>query len=71
MQSLSSVYNAQILIASHAPVILGSVDAQSVLCFAKSENGATDIVAGDKHPRLRDWKREENLGVLFAAGVLG
>lgn len=71
VQSLSSVYNAQILVASHAPVILGSVEPESVLCFAKTAEGATDIVAGDKHPRLRDWRREENLGVLFSAGVLG
>jgi predicted ATPase len=71
VQSLSSVYNAQILVATHAPVILGSVDADQVLCFAKTAEGATDIISGDRHPRLRDWRRQENLGVLFAAGVLG
>ncbi len=70
-QSLSSVYDAQILLASHSPVILGIADAKSVLCFAKTEDGATDIVRGDLHPRLQDWKGETNLGVLFAAGVLG
>jgi hypothetical protein len=31
---------------------------------------STDIVLGRKHPALRDWKGETNLGVLFAAGVL-
>jgi predicted ATPase len=70
-QSLSSVYSAQILLATHSPVILSSVDADKVLCFARTEQGATDIVQGDQHPALRDWRREENLGVLFAAGVLG
>lgn len=70
-QALSSVYDAQILLATHSPVILSIVDAPQVLCFAKTPEGATDIVRGDVHPRLRDWRGEENLGVLFAAGVLG
>ena len=69
-QSLSSVYDAQILLASHSPVILGIADAKSVLCFAKTEDGATDIVCGDLHPRLQDWKGETNLGVLFGREFL-
>jgi predicted ATPase len=70
-QSLSSVYSAQILLATHSPVILSAVDVDKVLCFARTSQGATDIVRGDQHPALRDRRREESLGVLFAAGVLG
>ncbi|MCU0292533.1 MAG: ATP-binding protein [Thermoanaerobaculaceae bacterium] len=70
-QSLSSVYGAQVLLATHSPVILGIVDADKVLCFAKTAGGETDIVSGANHPALRDWKGETNLGVLFAGGVLG
>jgi len=70
-QSLSSVYDAQLLLASHSPVILGCAPTESVLCFAKNEEGATDVVSGPNHPRLQEWKGEANLGVLFAAGVLG
>lgn len=70
-QSLSSVYDAQILLATHSPVILSMVDADKVLCFAKTPEGATDIVMGSKHPSLREWRGETNLGVLFAGGVLG
>jgi hypothetical protein len=70
-QSLSSVYDAQILLASHSPVILSLAKAEKVLCFGKTADGATDIVAGDQHPALRDWKGEVNLSELFAAGVLG
>ena len=70
-QSLSSVYDAQILLASHSPVILSAADAKTVLCFKKTPDGATDIVRGSDHPALRDWQGETNLGVLFAAGVLG
>ena len=70
-QSLSSVYDAQILVATHSPVVLSLVEPASVLCFAKTREGAVDIVKGDEHPALRDWKGEANLGVLFAGGVLG
>ncbi len=70
-QSLSSVYDAQILLATHSPVVLGIADYNSVLCFAKTESGATNIIRGNEHPRLREWKGETNLGILFASGVLG
>ncbi len=70
-QSLSSVYNAQILLATHSPVILGIAPTESVLCFAKSPEGATDIVRGSQHPALEQWRGETTLGTLFAAGVLG
>jgi len=70
-QSLSSVYDAQIMLATHSPVILSGAKPEEVLCFAKTEEGATDIVSGDQHPELADWRGEVNLGTLFASGVLG
>jgi predicted ATPase len=70
-QSLSSVYDAQILLATHSPVILSQARLEQVLCFKKTESGATDIVAGPQHPALRDWKGQPNLDVVFASGVLG
>ena len=69
-QSLSSAYDAQILLATHSPVILSVAKPSQVLCFSKTASGAVDVVRGDEHPALRDWKGEENLGVLFAGGVL-
>jgi predicted ATPase len=71
LQSLSSVYAAQILLASHSPVILGCAPTESLLCFAKDDQGATDVVSGPNHPRLREWRGQTDLGTLFAAGVLG
>jgi len=70
-QSLSSVYGAQVLLATHSPVILSMVEAEKVLCFAKTPTGETDIVRGIDHPNLKEWKGEANLGTLFAGGVLG
>lgn len=69
--SLSSVYAAQVLLASHSPVILNAAEPEKVLCFAKSDEGATDIVLGSEHPKLRQWKGEAKLGTLLASGVLG
>ncbi len=70
-KSLSSVYDAQILLATHSTVILGLVDPKDVLCFAKTGDGATDIVRGNEHPALVDWRGEPNFSLLFAGGVLG
>lgn len=70
-QSLSSIYDGQILLATHSPVILSMAEAEKVLCFAKTPDGATDIVLGSNHPALKNWKGETNLGVLYAGGVLG
>jgi predicted ATPase len=70
-QSLSSVYDAQLLLATHSPVVLSIVEPRDILCFAKNNEGATDIVLGSEHPALADWRHQTDLGVLFAAGVLG
>ncbi len=71
LQSLSSVYDAQVLLATHSPVILNLTKPDQVLCFARTPDGATDIVRGSEHPSLRNWRQETDLGILFASGVLG
>jgi hypothetical protein len=71
LQSLSSVYDAQVLLATHSPVVLSIAKADQILCFAKTSEGATDIVRGSEHPGLKEWKGETDLGTLFASGVLG
>ncbi len=71
IQSLSSIYDGQVLIATHSPVALNMLEPAQVLCFAKDPSGATDIVAGNRHPALQNWKQgQPDLGVLFAAGIL-
>ena len=69
--SLSSMYEAQVLLATHSPVVLNASNSDEVLCFDKDEEGATDIVLGSEHPRLRQWRGEADLGTLLASGVLG
>ena len=71
LQSLQSVYGSQVLIATHSPVAINMLGPEEILCFAKDPNGATDIVSGDRHPALREWKQgEPDLGVLFGSGIL-
>jgi predicted ATPase len=70
IQSLKSVYNAQIFIATHSPVILNMLEPSDLLCFARTPQGFTDIVRGDLHPSLEKWKGEISLGTLFGSGVL-
>jgi predicted ATPase len=70
-QSLSSVYDNQVLIATHSPIILGLTRPEQILCFSKDSQGATEMLRGDQHPVLKEWKGEVSLSDLFAAGVLG
>lgn len=71
LQSLTSIYGGQVLMATHSPVALNLLKPEQILCFAKDAQGATDIVSGDRHPALQSWRQgEPDLGVLFAAGIL-
>lgn len=71
LQSLTSLYESQVLMATHSPVALNVFKPVQLLCFAKDESGATDIVSGDRHPKLAEWKTgQPDLGILFASGIL-
>lgn len=71
LQSLQSVYDGQVFVATHSPLVLSQIEDEDLLCFAKDSGGAVDIVRGPDHPRLREWRDALNLGDLFAAGILG
>ena len=70
-QALRSVYAAQILLATHSPVILGCAELDEILCFKKDGRGATDVVSGSDHPALQQWRGSLTLSDLYASGVLG
>ena len=69
--SLSSVYDSQVLVATHSPVFLKLARPEQALCFAKNVAGATDIVRGSAHPLLHDWQGTVDMELLFATGVIG
>ena len=68
-QSLSSVYDSQVMVATHSPVLLRCAQPQETLCFARNREGATDIVAGDRHPLLSGWRDSADMDLLFASGI--
>jgi predicted ATPase len=70
-QSLTSVYEGQVFLATHSPLLLALTQPKHLLVFAKTPNGATDVVRGPYHPRLQEWQAETPLDTLFASGVLG
>ena len=69
--SLSSAYEAQVLITTHSPSLLALVEPPEILCFDKNADGASDVVVGSEHPLLRDWQGSIDKTVLFAKGVIG
>jgi len=70
IQSLRSVYDGQVLVATHSPAILSLARLENILTFQNTRNTGAQIIRGDKHPRLVDWKGDPNIATLFAAGVL-
>jgi predicted ATPase len=71
VQALSNLYDSQVFLATHSPVVLSLTDTSQLLCFDRTPAGETDIVRGDLHPRLATWQGEVSLSTLYAAGVLG
>ena len=70
-ESLSSMYDGQVLLTTHSPLIVGLTERKQILCFSKNASGATSIARGSEHPKLKDWHGQVDLGTLYAAGVLG
>ena len=68
--SLSCVYDAQVLLASHSPMFVAVADVENLFCFGKTVEGVVDVVPGKSHPHLRNWQYETDLGTFFASGIL-
>ena len=70
-QALSSMWDSQVLVASHSPELLMCAKPKNVLCFSTNEEGAVQIVPGDRHPRLAHWRSAADVDLLFASEILG
>lgn len=68
-QALANPVRIQIVVATHSPVFVGIVDPNDLLCFS-IRNGSTAAIPGAEHPALRAWRRDIDLGTLFASQVL-
>jgi hypothetical protein len=71
IQGLAAIYDSQVIVSSHSPVVLARTELAQILAARIDENGASEVIPGPSHPRLADWKGEVSLSTLFAAGVLG
>ncbi|MEU8206632.1 AAA family ATPase [Streptosporangium sp. NPDC049046] len=70
VQSLSSLYDSQVWISTHSPIVLAHTELADVLAARLNEDGSVSVIPGNRHPRLRDWRGSLDIGTLFAAGVL-
>ncbi|MEU0519106.1 AAA family ATPase [Streptosporangium sp. NPDC006007] len=70
VQSLSSLYDSQVWVSTHSPIVLAHTDLSDVLAARLDDAGGVEVIPGDRHPRLRDWQGSLDIGTLFAAGVL-
>lgn len=69
LRSLSSVPMAQMLLATHSPLVVQQCGSEPLLCFTRDESGV-HITNGPSHPGLKTWDGTPDLGLVFAAGVL-
>lgn len=69
-QSLHSVYDGQVLLATHSPLMLALAEPRDLLIFTRTERGATAVINGADHPALPDWQRDLPLEALFGAGAV-
>lgn len=69
LRSLSSIPGAQMLLATHSPLVVQQCGVKPLLCFRRKDDGA-QVVTGAEHPTLQSWEGIPDLGVVFAAGVL-
>ena len=70
-QSLSSIYDSHVLLASHSPLLLRCAEPSEVLCFGQARDGSTRVVHGDRHPSLTNWRSVLDNDLLFAHGANG
>lgn len=69
MQSLRSLYDSQVWVSTHSPVVLASSKVSELLITRLERSGAASAIPGSEHPRLAEWKGAIDLGSLFATGV--
>jgi predicted ATPase len=69
MQSLRSLYDEQVWISTHSPVVLAGAKVSELVITRLDRSGAATVIPGSEHPRLAQWKGAIDLGSLFATGV--
>jgi hypothetical protein len=70
MESLTSMYDDQVLVATHSLPVLSQSRPAEILCFGVDSNGATDITSGECHPYLTEWQEDWSMADITASGIL-
>lgn len=67
--SLRSVYDGQVFLATHSPLVVGCAELDQLLCFSRGEDAGTRVIRGEEHRAMRNWKKSVGLGGLYASGI--
>lgn len=70
LEALKLTSDTQLWLSTHSPVVLANTEMEQIITMRFNQDGATEVLKGHEHPRLKTWKGEVDLGTLFAAGVL-
>ncbi len=70
-RSFEAMRDTRVWLSTHSPVVLANTPLARVLCMRMKDDGEAQVVRGNRHPQLKDWKGGIDIGTLFAAGVLG
>lgn len=71
LDALKSIYDCQVWVSTQSPLVLAHTEVKDVLCASIEKDGSAQVITGEHHPRLKDWKGSVDLGTLLATGVLG
>ncbi len=70
LEALRLSGKTQLFMSTHSPIVLANSELKHIITMRINSDGATEVLKGSEHPRLKEWKGEVDLGTLFAAGVL-
>ncbi len=69
-EALSRPSNAQVLLATSSPALLGLAIPEEILCCSRNAEGAVTVVAGNAHPEFEKWQGAGDNVRLFAPELL-
>lgn len=70
LDSLSSIYDGQVLMTSHSPLVIGMVKPKDILIFSrKTPDGSTQIVPAIQHEMLQEEVSRLQIDQMYAGGV--
>ncbi|MDE0364799.1 MAG: hypothetical protein OXP09_04430 [Gammaproteobacteria bacterium] len=69
-QALSRPANAQVLMATSSPALLGLANPEEILCCSRNAEGKVTVIAGNAHPEFEKWQGARDNVRLFAPQLL-